>query len=45
VVAACATVGLTRVEGIVIRRNLLPAAAYALAVGALGMALAALGVP
>jgi lactate permease len=45
VVAACATVGLTRVEGIVIRRNLLPAAAYALAVGALGLGLAALGVP
>lgn len=45
VVAACATVGLTKVEGVVIRRNLLPVAGYALAVGALGMAFAALGLP
>ncbi len=45
VVAACATVGLTRVEGVVIRRNLLPAALYAGAVGAIGLGLALVGVP
>ncbi|MFW5878623.1 MAG: L-lactate permease, partial [Myxococcota bacterium] len=39
VVAACATVGLTGVEGIIIRRNLLPALVYALAAGLLGLLL------
>jgi lactate permease len=40
VVAACATVGLMGVEGIIIRRNLIPATIYATAVGLLGLVLA-----
>jgi lactate permease len=37
VVAACATVGLTGVEGIIIRRNLIPMFVYGLAVGLVGL--------
>lgn len=37
VVAACATVGLTGVEGVIIRRNLIPTVIYALAVGIFGL--------
>ncbi|MCF8012385.1 MAG: L-lactate permease [Clostridiales bacterium] len=37
VVAACATVGLTGVEGIIIRRNLIPTLIYGLAVGIFGL--------
>ncbi|MEW6625049.1 MAG: L-lactate permease [Bacillota bacterium] len=37
VVAACATVGLMGVEGIIIRRNFIPAAIYAIAVGIFGL--------
>lgn len=37
VVAACATVGLTGVEGVIIRRNLIPTFVYGLAVGIFGL--------
>ncbi|MBM7855034.1 lactate permease [Desulfohalotomaculum tongense] len=37
VVAACATVGLAGVEGVIIRRNFIPAALYAVAVGLLAL--------
>jgi len=37
VVAACATVGLSGVEGIIIRRNLIPTFIYGLAVGIIGL--------
>jgi lactate permease len=42
VVAACATVGLVGVEGIIIRRNLIPALGYALGAGLLGLVLVTL---
>ncbi|MBF7084050.1 L-lactate permease [Desulfallas sp. Bu1-1] len=37
VVAACATVGLTGVEGVIIRRNFIPTVIYAVAVGIFGL--------
>ncbi|MBO8138328.1 MAG: L-lactate permease [Desulfotomaculum sp.] len=37
VVAACATVGLVGVEGVIIRRNFIPASVYAIAVGILAL--------
>jgi len=42
IVAACATVGLVGGEGTILRNNLLPALAYTLAAGCVGLALLAL---
>jgi len=45
VVAACATVGLIGVEGILIKRNLIPMAIYGIIAGILGLILAYILVP
>jgi lactate permease len=45
VVAACATVGLAGVEGILIRRNLLPMTLYGIVVGIIGLILVYFVVP
>ena len=45
VIAACATVGLVGVEGILIRRNLIPMTLYGLVVGITGMLLIYMLVP
>ena len=39
VIAACATVGLVGVEGVLIRRNLIPMTLYGIVVGITGMLL------
>jgi lactate permease len=45
VIAACATVGLAGVEGILIKRNLIPMTIYGIAVGIIGLILVYLIVP
>jgi Sec-independent protein secretion pathway component TatC len=44
-IAACATVGLTGVEGVLIRRNAIPALMLSLVAGLMGLALAYVVVP
>jgi lactate permease len=45
VIAACATVGLVGVEGILIKRNLLPMTIYGITVGVIGLILVYFVVP
>lgn len=39
IIAACATVGLVGMEGVIIKRNMIPVAIYGLLVGIIGLLL------